>query len=118
MSYLRNQATATRLLTKYGRSVSLRVVTSGTYSPSTGGVTDTYVDETRNAALFDYSAGERNVAGALIAQGDKRCIMDADGAVPQLNHRVVVDSVVYQIVGIVEIKPASTAVLFELQLRA
>lgn len=116
--YAKNKATATKMLTKFGRDVTLRVVTAGTYNPATGTVSNTNADETRKAAIFAYSKGEQHQAGTLIQANDKKAYMDANGTTPDVSHKVVIDSVVYSIISVDELKPATVAILYTLQVRA
>lgn len=118
--YTRSAATALRLLTKYGQSVTLRTYTAGAYDNATGTVTNTTADTTRQAALFDYksnSYGQTLASGTLIQQGDKKCLMDANAAAPTLADHVIVGSIEYVIKDIQELNPAGTPIIYTLLLR-
>lgn len=83
-------------------------------------VTNYYNDGTRRAATFDYprmNQGQVLAGQTLIQQGDRQCLMDANGAAPTLADHVIVDSIEYVIKDIKTLSPAGTPVLYELQLR-
>lgn len=118
--YDRAAATALRLLAKYGEDVTLRAYTVGTYDPETGTTTNTTADTARKAATFDYprlNQGQVLAGQTLIQQGDRQCLMDANGAAPTMADHVIVDSIEYVIKDIKTLSPAGTPVLYELQLR-
>jgi hypothetical protein len=118
--YDRAAATALRLLAKYGEDVTLRTYTTGTYDPATGTTPNTTADTTRKAATFDYprlNQGQVLAGQTLIQQGDRQCLMDANGAAPTMADHVIVDSIEYVIKDIKTLSPAGTPVLYELQLR-
>lgn len=115
--YLKSQATATRLLTQFGQTVTRRTYTAGTYSPATGASAQTTADTSRIGVLLDYSnKGEQYVAGNLIQVGDKKLLLDGAGDAA-LTDRYIVQSVEYSVLSVMELKPAATAVMFEIHLR-
>lgn len=110
-------ATAAQVLAQFGKNVTLRQYTTGTYNPATGVNTVTSSDSIRKGAMFDFKEGTVNGPGGLVLQGDKKLIMEA-GVVPSIQHKIIdVDGTEYAIVGIGEIKPASTPVAYILHLR-
>jgi hypothetical protein len=116
-NYARIAANAALLLTKFGAQCTLRQTTTGTYDNATGTVAQTTNDETRFAALFDFGPGTTNVRGNLVQMKDKRAYMEP-GIVPTLADLLIAaDGVKYSIVSIGELKPATTAVLYDLHVR-
>ena len=115
-NYAKSAATALKLLTKFGRTVTRRNYTVGTYSPSTGANAVTYADTTWKGALLDFGAGKTLERGSLIQVGDKRLLLEA-GAAPQLEDHMIVGSTEYAIISVGEVNPAGTSVLFDLHLR-
>lgn len=116
--YTRLAATALRLLTKYGQPVTLRNYTAGVYSPALGTATPQTADSTRQCAVFDYPNGQFLDPSSLIQSGDKKGLMDANGAAPSLeDHIITADGIEYVIKQIKTLAPAGAAVIHELQLR-
>lgn len=118
--YSANAATALRMLTNYGQSVTRRTYSAGTYDPATGSTTPTTADTTRKGAAFDYSAmsvaGQQFVRGTLIESGDKKLYLDTQGAAEVTDHYIV-NGKEYTVVSVGEINPAGIPVLFDLHLR-
>jgi hypothetical protein len=118
-NYARIAANAAILLQKFGAQITLRQTAAGVYDNATGTVTPpTPTDQPRFAALFDFGPGTTNVRGNLVQMTDKRVYMEP-GIVPTLNDSLIAaDGVKYSIVSIGELKPATTAVLYDLHVRA
>lgn len=115
--YTSLQNTADRLISKFGRSVTLRRVTAGTYDPSNLSVSgDSNADTTVTVAIMNYE--EREIDGSVIKRQDMRGYLAAKNtALPSVSDIIIDGSVQYQIVNIRELKPATTSLLYELQLR-
>lgn len=116
--YSRIAALARAQLDRFGQTVTLRTVGSGTYDPESSTVDEASTTNVkRKAALFNYERGLTEREGTLVQAGDKRCLMEA-GIVPTPDQQVVTaDGIVYGIVSIQEVNPAGTPVLYELHLR-
>lgn len=117
VDYVQSAATATRLIGQFGRDVTLKQYTIGTYDPILGTNAVTITDRTTKAAIFDFAEGQTLQAGNLIQAGDKRCLMNVSYT-PNLQDHVVIGSKEYVILSVGEVNPAGTAILFELHLRA
>lgn len=119
-NYSKSAATARKLLTKFGRTVTRRTYTAGAYDPATGTSTPTTADTSRIGALFDYndktSQGQQYVRGTLVIAGDKQLLLDAEGAAAATDHYIV-GSAEYTVVSMAEINPAGTPVMYDLHLR-
>jgi hypothetical protein len=62
------------LLDQHGQDVTLRYVTKGTYSPSTGGLTGgSTTDKTVKAYFYNYMLEEIN--GQSVQMGDRRVVL-------------------------------------------
>ena len=109
--YSRMVSTATRLISKYGRSMTLR---STTETGDPWNPTQTNSDTAITGTVVDYKSSE--IDGDAIQTNDKRILIDST-AVPTLQDKVVDGSVEYSIIDIREIKPGSTVVLYDLQVR-
>ena len=117
VDYTKSAASALKMLTKFGQSVTRRSYTAGTYDPATGLVTPTTADTTRKGALFDFGEGQTLERGTLIQSGDKRLLLDATATVLPQDH-FIIGGTENVIVSIGEINPAGTVVLYDLHLRA
>lgn len=117
MSFYGNaQNTASKMLTKFGQSITHTIRTAGTYDPATGGLTVTEITQTVKGALFDY--GNEEIDGMLIVAGDKRAFVASLGITsPKMDDTLTVGSVVWTIKSVKELNPAGTSVIFELQVR-
>lgn len=108
-------ATATELLTEFGKALQLRRASAGTYDPVTGtttGATITYADI---IGIFiritqDYAATNE------VQQGDRLMVIGPSVA-PQMTDKVVVGASALTIVNIVPINPAGTPLAYKLQVR-
>lgn len=121
MNYDKAAATSLRMLTAFGKSVTLRTFTLGTYDTTTGTVAEpTSADETRKAVILEFSRRESGTMlrnGTLITSSDKRCLMDANGVAPLLASRVVDGTTEYTIQDVKELNPAGTPILYDLVIR-
>ena len=122
-------ATALRLISRFGQTITLRDTVPVEYDPVTGGSTpETTVDQSAQAILQDYAlqqAGMSYAEGTVIKHGDKKILVaamakDANGqpvqlTPPQLTTTVIADGATWTIVNIKEITPAGTPLVYELQ---
>jgi hypothetical protein len=115
--YAKSAATALRLLTKFGQPVTLRKQTAGAYDPATGTATITTSDTAGNAAILEFSDGERYQAGTTIQEGDKKALLNAAAVTPAPNDLLIAGSVTWTVLGVKTLAPAGTVVLYELHLR-
>jgi len=113
--YDRAEATALRLLTKYGQSVTVTNITTGAYDPDTGTQATTTATTTPKGLLTQHRA--QDVDGTMIMKGDKKLLLDASATV-KTDDTVTVNSTVYTVVGLNEIKPAATRVMWICNVRA
>ena len=81
----------------------------GTY---TGGTTTAYA---ANGVLLDFETSRVN--GSSILTTDKMFLMEV-GAKPETGDVITVNSVAYQVMKPLELNPAGTPVLYEVQLRS
>ena len=96
--------------------MTVRYVSAGTYNATAGTVTETTSDTDTKGVLQDVSVREVN---ELIQAGDKRLIVAADDlpSAPETKDRVVISTVVHQIVRVVTQEQDNTAITYELILR-
>jgi hypothetical protein len=120
--YTKPAATALKLLTKFGRSVTLRKQTAGAYDPATSGATVTNTDYTGTGALFDFNErilGTQFENGTSVQMGDKYLLLASSGitVAPVPNDLLIFGSDTWTVLNVKIIAPAGTAVLYELHLR-
>ena len=108
---------ASKVITKFGGDVTVRIVTAGAYDTSDGTVAETESDTTIKGVLEDVNLREVN---ELVQAGDKRLTVAADdlATAPETKDRVVIGSVVHQIIRVETTEQDNTAITHELILRA
>jgi len=107
-------ASATTLITKFGRQLTYTRTTKGAYDSATGTTSDTTSTFQKYGCVFDYS--ETEVNGGTILQGDRRVLSEPHEY--QVNDTVSIDSKDYRVISISENKPAGTLLSVNLQVRA
>jgi len=108
---------ASKVVSKFGGDVTVRIVTGGSYNTTTGAIIESESDSTIKGVLSDVSLREVN---ELIQAGDKRLLIAAAAVstAPETKDRVVIGSVVHQIIRVNTTEQANTAIVYELILRA
>jgi len=111
------ESVAGKVINKFGGDVTIRYVTAGTYNTTTGAVTETESDTAIKGVVQDVSLREVN---ELIQAGDKRLIVAATdlASTPETKDRVVISSVVHQIIRVDTTEQANDPITYELILRA
>lgn len=100
-----------------GADVTIRYVTGGAYDTSDGTITET----TSDTAIKGVVQGIRqNEVNDLVQASDKRLIVAAKelATAPETKDRVVISSIVHQIIEVQTIDQDNTAITYELILRA
>lgn len=105
--------TGASLITKFGRNVTLKHVTEGSYNFSTGAVTgDSVSSETVKAVFTNFNDGQ--IDGSIIQRGDRLVFVSKDvTSKPKMND--VIGG--FKIVGVETIQPANDVLLYKLQVR-
>ena len=108
---------ASKVVSKFGGDVTVRIVTGGSYNTTTGAITESESDSTVKGVLSDISLKEVN---EMIQAGDKRLLIAAAAVstAPETKDRVVISSVVHQVIQVNITEQANTAIVYELILRA
>tara|TARA_R100001198_G_scaffold13898_1_gene6266 strand:+ start:776 stop:1132 length:357 start_codon:yes stop_codon:yes gene_type:complete len=108
---------SSKVITKFGGDVTVRIVTAGAYDTSDGTISETESDTTIKGILEDVNLREVN---ELVQAGDKRLTVAADDltTAPETKDRIVISSVVHQIVRVETTEQDNTAITYELILRA
>ena len=111
------RATASKLMAKFGGTATIRRVTTGTYNPVTGTASESISDTTVKGVVEDVNAREVN---DLVQAGDRRLtIAAADvNAAPTTADKVVISSVVHQVIRVTTIEQDNQPITYELILRS
>lgn len=113
--YANLQATAARLLTKYGQSLTFTREVETAFNPTTGAKTNDLFTFTGYGASFDYQASE--IDGELIQSGDIRLTLEKTSTVPAINDSVRVDDINYRVMDVKKSAPGGVVVKYDLNLR-
>lgn len=107
---------ATNVLKALGADVTIRYVTSAAYNTTTGLSGETVSDTNVKGVVQAVSKSEVN---SLIEAQDKRLIVSAEelATAPGTKDRVVISSVVYQIISVNTVEQDNTAITYEMVLR-
>ena len=105
------------VVAKFGGDVTVRYVSAGTYNATTGAIAETTSDTNVKGVLEGVSVRGVN---ELIQQGDKRLTVAAKElpSAPGTKDRVVISTVVHQIIRVETTEQDNTAITHELILRA
>jgi len=108
---------ASKLMARFGGVATIRRVATGSYDPATGTIAETNTDTTVRGVLEDVNIREVN---ELVQAGDKRLIIAAAdlSTAPTTVDKVLINSVVHQIIRIQTIEQDNTAITYEIILRA
>ena len=108
---------ADKAIGKFGGDVTVRIVAAGSYSTADGTITETETDTTIKGLVEDVTLREVN---DLVQAGDKRLTIAAADVTtaPETKDRVVISSVVHQIIQVTTQEQDNTAIAHELILRA
>ena len=108
---------SSKVIAKFGGDVTVRIVTAGAYDTSDGTISETESDTTIKGILEDVNLREVN---ELVQAGDKRLTVAADdlATAPETKDRVVISSVIHQIIRVETTEQDNTAITHALILRA
>ena len=113
----RARNTADKLLTKFGKLVTLSRITEGSYDPTTGEMaTPTAVSSSVYALIKDYKGID--LTNGVILQGDRKVTIAALGIdEPQPADKVTLDLYDYNVISVRKVWSGELAAMFELQVR-
>jgi len=108
---------ASKLMARFGGVATIRRVATGSYDTAAGTIAETNTDTTVRGVLEDVNIREVN---ELVQAGDKRLIIAAAdlSTAPTTVDKVLINSVVHQIIRIQTIEQDNTAITYEMILRA
>ncbi|BAQ18315.1 hypothetical protein [Methyloceanibacter caenitepidi] len=119
--YAKSEATAQRLIAKFGQAGAIRRVT-GSNDPGTpwdpSDDTETTTDYDCTLVVLEY--GKMEVDGTLILATDRKVLVSTAGMTvePLVSDKLVIGSDVYEIVTVKPLNPGGTVLLWEVQARA
>jgi len=108
---------ADKVISKFGGDVTIRFVAAGAYDTSAGTIAETNTDSEVKGILEDVVNKEAN---ELVQAGDKRLTVAAKDltSAPGTKDKVLISSVVHQIINVETTEQDNTAITYELILRA
>lgn len=108
---------ASKLMSKFGGTATIRRVTPGAYNTTTGTVSETTTDTAVRGVLEDVSLREVN---DLIQATDKRLLIAAAdiSSAPTIADEVLIGGITYQVIRVITIEQDNTPITYELILRA
>lgn len=113
-NYARSQATATKLIAKFGQAgVIRRMVASGpSYDP-------TLTPQDYACTLVDLDVDERSIDGTLVLRGDRTVYLSTQGLsiTPDLSDKLLIGGVEHAIMNVQPLSPAGTVVFWQLTAR-
>ena len=102
------------LINDIGKPLTLRKVTEGTYSPSTGLITNTNTDTSVKGMMLNYK--DSQLDDDIIRRGDRKIVLRAsDGVVPEIQDVVLDGLVEYRLVNVRQIEQAGTDLIYVCQ---
>lgn len=113
--YNEMQATATELITEFGKPMTLRIQSGSTYDPVTQTNVPAYTDYAVTGLVLNYK-GRTNESGTYVQTDDKKLLLSvSDAPEPTTGARVVDGADVYTVQAVKALSPAGINLLFELQ---
>lgn len=112
----RARQTASDLITKFGKSLTLKTVVNGTYDPATGEITNTETTATVLGIVKDYASNE--IDGTMVLVGDRKVSIAALGNTePQTTDKITIDGVDWQVVAVSGIWSGELKAMHVIQVR-
>lgn len=109
---------AQQLLIQFGRSMTLRQLTEGTYDPVTGGAPlPTSADYSVIGVLLEYA--DLYIDNTTVLSSDRKCIIAAKGmtVVPQVGDRMIADGVTYAVIEVAIKEVSGIPATYVMQIR-
>ena len=109
------QETASRLLAKYGKPVTVSVLTGNGYDPVLLTNTETFEDVTGNGVTVPVSAKE--MQNSLVLMGDLKLIIENITPAPTVGSTIVNNGIKYRVEMADPLTPANTNLIYTCMLR-
>jgi hypothetical protein len=113
----RARSTANKMLTKFGKVITLSRITEGSYDPITGDMSaSTTVSSSVYGLIKDYKPTE--FTSGTIESGDKKVTISAlNVALPCVGDTVTIDALNYCVISVGETWSGELAAMYQLQVR-
>ena len=113
------KSTASRLLTQFGKPMTLRIQTSSVYDPVTQTNVPAYTDYPVSGLVLNYGrerSGAVSENGTLVQTNDRKLLLSVSNApIPSIGAVVVDGADIYTVENVKALSPAGINLLFELQ---
>lgn len=113
------KSTASRLLTKFGKPMTLRIQTGSVYDPVTQTNVPAYTDYPVSGLVLNYGrerSGAVSESGTLVQTNDRKLLLSvSDAPIPSIGALVVDGAGIYTVENVKALSPAGINLLFELQ---
>jgi len=106
---------ASKLLKRFGRSITIRVLTGKTFDIPTQTNTPTYSDVTGNGVTLDFKNSE--IDGSLILSSDIKLIIENLTVEPVIDSTTTIDGVAYRVSSVMLTEPAGVNIVYKIGLR-
>lgn len=117
--YNRLQATSTRLLTQFGKPMTLRIQSGSAYDPVTQTNVPSYTDYPVTGLVLNYGrekSGAVSETGTFVQTNDRKLLLSVSNApIPTIGALLVDGSDTYTVENVKALAPAGINLLFELQ---
>jgi len=113
-NYTGLKTTATNLIQNFGGTVSLVVITPGTYNTATGETDNTETETEVSGVKIDFNKNE--IDGTIVKANDIKIYLPADTTISKTD-KIKLSGNTYNIIDIKEVKPGDTILYYELQVR-
>ena len=114
-NYPKMQATASRLLKRFGKSITVNVLTGKTFDASTRTNTPTYSDVIGYGVKATFN--NREIDGSLILSSDIKLIIENLSLRPVIDSLVTLSGVEYRVSSVGVVEPADLNIVYILGLR-
>lgn len=111
-------ATAKRLLTQFGETVTVAAPATGGFNPITGAPESSTPGATYTGKAYPGRYQKSEINGTTIQSGDVRLILELIAARPQVGWYVTVDADTYRVMDVNPIRKTGEDVIYICQLRA
>lgn len=115
---------ALKLISKYGKVITLSSIQQGSYNPSTGSANDTVVTQDISGVIEEYAdsirfLGDKSQASSSVVEGDKKITVARQGLVniPKVSDSVSVGGIIYNIQGVASMYSGELVAAYALHVR-
>jgi hypothetical protein len=115
-NYVKSAATATKLLTQFGRDITHRQITEGTYNPATGTVSNTETNATVKAVDLAVKGNEYQ-NNTLIQAGDRYALLAPSVQAVDVSDKLIIDGTLWNIIAVEKLAPANVLVMWKVFIR-